>query len=114
VAEQRRALPPGGAVPETYRFEGEDGPVTFSDLFGDKLTLAVYSFMFGPKRQRPCPMCTSLLSAWDGEAQDVEQSIALAVVARSPVERLVVFKKERGWSTSSCFRMSAATTPAPM
>jgi predicted dithiol-disulfide oxidoreductase (DUF899 family) len=42
-------------------------------------------------------MCTSLLSAWDGEAQDVEQRIALAVVARSLIERLVALKKEHGW-----------------
>ena len=97
VAEQRRALPPGGAVLKDYRFEGERGPVGFADLFGDKETLAVYCYMFGPQRERPCPMCTSLLSAWDGEAPDIEQRIALAVVARSPIERLVAFKKERGW-----------------
>ena len=53
--------------------------------------------MFGPQRERPRPMCTSLLSAWDGEAKDVEQRVALAVVARSPVERLLAFKRERGW-----------------
>lgn len=35
--------------------------------------------------------------AWDGEALDVEQRVALAVVARSPIERLVAFKKKRGW-----------------
>ena len=97
VAEQRRALPPGGEVTKRYRFVGENGPVSFADLFGDKQTLAIYSYMFGPERERPCPMCTSLLSAWDGEARDVEQNIALAVVARSPIERLVAFKKERGW-----------------
>jgi predicted dithiol-disulfide oxidoreductase (DUF899 family) len=97
VAEQRRALPPGGEVTKDYRFEGERGPVGFADLFGDKQTLAVYSYMFGPQRERPCPMCTSLLSAWDGEARDVEQRIALAVVGRSPIERLVAYKKERGW-----------------
>ena len=97
VAEQRRALPPGGVVSRDYHFEGENGPVAFSQLFGDKQTLAVYSYMYGPKRERPCPMCTSLLSAWDGEAIDVEQRIALAVVARSPIERLAAFKKERGW-----------------
>jgi predicted dithiol-disulfide oxidoreductase (DUF899 family) len=53
--------------------------------------------MFGPERETPCPMCTSLLSAWDGEARDVEQNIALVVVARSPIERLVAFEKHRGW-----------------
>ena len=80
-----------------YRFQGERGPATFTDLFGDKQTLVVYNYMFGPQRERPCPMCTSLLSAWDGEARDVEQRVALAVIARSPIERLVAFKKERGW-----------------
>jgi len=47
VAEQRRALPPGGVVASQYRFEGENGPAVFSDLFGDKQTLAIYSYMTG-------------------------------------------------------------------
>lgn len=97
VAEMRRALPPGGEVKKQYRFQSERGPVSFADLFGDKQTLVVYSYMFGPARERPCPMCTSLLSAWDGEAQDIEQNVALAVVARSSIEKLAAFKKERGW-----------------
>jgi predicted dithiol-disulfide oxidoreductase (DUF899 family) len=100
VAELRRALPPGGLVTGDYRFRGEDGeggPLNFAGLFGDKDTLVVYSYMFGPQRERPCPMCTSLLGAWNGEARDIAQRVALAVVARSPIERLVAFKKERGW-----------------
>jgi len=97
VAEQRRALPPGGKVIKNYRFESERGPVGFADLFGDKQTLVVYSYMYGPQRKRPCPMCTSQMSAWDGEAPDIEQRVAFAMVARSPIERLVAFKKERGW-----------------
>ena len=96
VAEMRRALPPGGAVKD-YRFIGEDGPVSFEGLFGDKQTLVIYTYMYGPQRERPCPMCTSLLSAWDGEARDIMQRVALAVTARSPIERLVAFKTERGW-----------------
>ena len=97
VAEQRRALPPGGKVAKDYRFEGESGPASFADLFGDKQTLAIYSYMYGPKRERPCPMCASLLSAWNGEVLDLEQRIALVAVARSPIKRLVAFKQERGW-----------------
>lgn len=97
VAEQRRALPPGGALPRDYTLVGERGPVRFSALFGAHQTLAVYSAMFGPQRELPCPMCTSLLSAWDGEAADVEQRVALVVVARSPIERLLAFKQQRGW-----------------
>src|SRR3954470_9331224 len=97
VAEQRRALPPGGKVTKDYRFETERGPVTFADLFAGKQSLVIYTYMFGPQRERPCPMCTSLLSAWDGEVQDVEQRVAFAIVARAPVERLIAFKNERGW-----------------
>lgn len=96
VAELRRALP-DGEVTKSYAFEGVNGPVTFADLFGDKQTLVVYNYMFGPQRERPCPMCTSLLSAWDGEVPDIMQRVALAVVARSPVQRLLDFKRERGW-----------------
>ena len=42
-------------------------------------------------------MCTSLLSAWDGEVPDITQRVALAVIARSPIERLTAFKRGRGW-----------------
>jgi predicted dithiol-disulfide oxidoreductase (DUF899 family) len=73
VAEQRRALPPGGEVRGDYRFEGEEGPVDFAGLFRDKQTLGVYSFMFGPQRERPCPMCTALLGPLDGNAADLDQ-----------------------------------------
>jgi predicted dithiol-disulfide oxidoreductase (DUF899 family) len=98
VAEQRRALPPGGEIPKNYELSAEGGKtVTFADLFGDKQSLVVYSYMFGPQRERPCPMCTSLLDAWNGEARDIQQRVGLAVIARSPMEKLVAFKKERGW-----------------
>jgi predicted dithiol-disulfide oxidoreductase (DUF899 family) len=97
VAELRRALPPGGLVTGDYRFQSESGPLDFAGLFGDKDTLIVYSYMFGPQRERPCPMCTSLISAWNGEARDIGQRVAFAIVARSPIERLAAFKKERGW-----------------
>jgi len=97
VAEMRRALPPGGPVTKDYRFEGPDGPVSFAELFGDRQTLVVYSYMYGPQRERPCPMCTSMLSAWDGEVPDMLQNVAMAVVARSPMERLTAYKQERGW-----------------
>lgn len=103
VAVQRRALPPGGKVPQNYAFVGENGPVKFSDFFGDKQTLAVYSYMFGSRRAQPCPMCSSLMAAWDGEAPDVEQRMSLVMVARSPIERLLKAKNERGWRNLKIF-----------
>jgi predicted dithiol-disulfide oxidoreductase (DUF899 family) len=97
VAAQRRALPPGGEVIGDYRFAGEEGEVSFDGLFRDKPTLGVYSYMFGPQRETPCPMCTNLLNAWEGNALDVDQLISLAVVARSPIEKLLAWKKTHGW-----------------
>lgn len=89
VAAMRRALPPGASVEDRYRFQGEDGETTLAGLFGAKTTLLTYSYMFGPQRERPCPMCTNLLDSWDGVADDAEQKIALAVIARSPIDKLM-------------------------
>jgi predicted dithiol-disulfide oxidoreductase (DUF899 family) len=98
VAELRRALPPGGEVTRNHEFIGETGKATLPDLFGDKQTLVIYSYMFGPQREKPCPMCTSFMSTWEAKLPDVEQRIALVFVARSPIERLIEAKKARGWT----------------
>jgi predicted dithiol-disulfide oxidoreductase (DUF899 family) len=97
IAALRRALPPGGGIPEDYIFDGHDGAVRISQLFGDKDTLVIYSMMFGPQRERACPMCTAMLTSWEGTARNLRERVALAVIARSPIERLLEFKKERGW-----------------
>jgi predicted dithiol-disulfide oxidoreductase (DUF899 family) len=105
IAAQRATLPPGGAVTGDYRFEGEDGRQTdFAGLFAGKETLAAYSFMFGPHRARPCPMCTALLGPLDGNAADIGQKISLVVIARSPIEKLTAFKAERGWRSLRLYR----------
>jgi predicted dithiol-disulfide oxidoreductase (DUF899 family) len=57
VASQRRALPQGGEIPRDFEFVSERGPIRFSDLFGNKSTLMVYSMMYGPQRKTPCPKC---------------------------------------------------------
>jgi predicted dithiol-disulfide oxidoreductase (DUF899 family) len=97
VAALRRALPPGGEIPEDYVFESSNGVIRLSQLFGDKDTLVVYSMMFGPQRERACPMCTAMLTSWEGTTRNLRERVALAVTARSSIERLLDFKKERGW-----------------
>jgi predicted dithiol-disulfide oxidoreductase (DUF899 family) len=97
VAVQRRALPLGGAA-KHYEFLDEQGTtVTLADMFADHDTLVTYFWMFGPERDRPCPMCTSLLGSLDIPAVDLEQRVALAVIGRSPVARQIAFARERGW-----------------
>jgi predicted dithiol-disulfide oxidoreductase (DUF899 family) len=99
VASLRRGLPAGGEVPQDYHFVAEDGTdVTLRDLFGEHDTLVIYSYMFGPKREAPCPMCTSLMGGLDHKVADIRQRVAIAFTARSPIERLIDAKAARGWS----------------
>ncbi len=103
VAAQRRALPPGGEVPEDYLFEriagnGMPERVKMSTLFGRHQTLILYSFMYGPERDAPCPMCTHLLDSVNGGARHVGQRASLYVVAKSPIARLIAWARERGWA----------------
>jgi predicted dithiol-disulfide oxidoreductase (DUF899 family) len=103
VAAQRRALPPGGEVPQDYVFHGPNGRVLLSELFGDKDTLVTYNWMFGPQRERSCPMCAALLSAVDGEVKDILQRVAFAVFATSPIERMREHAKQLGWRSLPLF-----------
>jgi len=97
VAALRRALPPGGVVEGDYRFMTETGPVDINGLFGDKETLVIYTYMFGPQRERPCPMCTAVLGPFEANAEDIGQNVSLVAVARSPIEKLLAWKHDRGW-----------------
>src|SRR4029077_2976286 len=117
VAAHRRALPPGGAVPEDYRFEevaAPDGEVQFSELFAPgKDTLVVYSFMFPrwsgdtrpgpasgetarlPLAETPCPSCTSILDSLDVAARHLARPLNFVVVAKSDPARIGNFARER-------------------
>lgn len=97
VAALRRALPPGGEARD-YRFKNESGgTLGLADLFGRHDTLVSYFWMYGPQRERPCPMCTAFLGALDIPARDLAQRVAIAVLGRSPVARQLAFARERGW-----------------
>jgi predicted dithiol-disulfide oxidoreductase (DUF899 family) len=133
VAEARRALPPGGVVPEDYVFQGEgpDGAPTdvrLSELFAPgKDSLVIYNFMFpryrGEKRpgptagetarlpleEGPCPSCTALLDQLNGAAEHVCQQIDFAVVTKAPLPRVLDFAKERGWRHLRLFSSAANT-----
>jgi predicted dithiol-disulfide oxidoreductase (DUF899 family) len=104
VASLRRNLPPGGEVQSEYHFVAENGAdVTLADLFGNHDTLVVYSYMFAPQREAPCPMCTSLMGGFDHKIADIGQRVAIAFTARSPIDRLIDAKKSRGWTDLPVF-----------
>lgn len=97
VAALRRRLPSGGEVPEDYDFDGEQGRVKLSQLFERGDTLIAYSFMYGPKMEKACPSCTSIVDALDGTAPHVVQRANFVVIARSPLPRFLEHAHTRGW-----------------
>jgi predicted dithiol-disulfide oxidoreductase (DUF899 family) len=105
VAAQRRALPPGGTVSDGYRFIDENGgEVGLADMFGPHDTLITYHWMFGPKRVRPCPMCTSFLGGLAAATNDLTRKVAVAVIGGAPIERQIAFKLERGWGAMPLYQ----------
>ena len=99
VAAMRRDLPAGGEVPEDYAFHDTDGKLApMSTLFGGHDTLAIYSFMYGPEADNPCPMCASMIDGLAGQVQHISQNIALAVVTASSPDRTRSLRTSRGWA----------------
>jgi predicted dithiol-disulfide oxidoreductase (DUF899 family) len=121
VAAARRALPPGGLIPEDYIFQGgeADGTraeVRLSELFAPgKDSLVIYNFMFPrdprdtrpgphtgqtallPLAEGPCASCVALLDQLDGAAEHVAPLLNFAVVAKAAAPRVLAFAEERGW-----------------
>lgn len=103
VAKLRRKLPVGGEVPEDFVFEEAAEvvgmkKVRLSELFAPgKDTLILYNYMYSQAMENPCPMCTSIIDSLDGAAQHVSQRANLAIVAKSPLPRILTFARNRGW-----------------
>jgi predicted dithiol-disulfide oxidoreductase (DUF899 family) len=103
VAAKRRRLPPGGRLKEDYVLQwANDGKVgksvKFSELFGDQGTLLIYSMMFGPSWDKPCPNCTSLVDVFDRSWYHVSKDAAFVVIAKAQPERINAWARERQWS----------------
>jgi predicted dithiol-disulfide oxidoreductase (DUF899 family) len=133
VAAARRALPPGGAIPEDYVFQGSGvngtpAEVRLSELFAPgKDSLVIYNFMFprdpgdtrpGPQAgqtarlplaEGPCPSCVALLDQLDGAAEHVAPLLNFVVVAKAQPSRLLAFARERGWRSLRLLSSAANT-----
>jgi predicted dithiol-disulfide oxidoreductase (DUF899 family) len=114
VAERRRGLPRGGELKEDYVFQwANDGKigksVKFSELFVTKNTLLLYSWMFGPNWDHPCPSCTSLRDGFDRAWYSVSQDASFAAIAKASADRINAWAKRRGWSQIALLSGSALT-----
>jgi len=103
VAEQRRQLPLGGRIKEDYSFTWATDDklgkkVKVSELFGNKSTLLLYNFMYGPAWDNPCPSCTSLVDGFDRTAYQVTANAAFVAIAKAPANMINAWAKKRAWS----------------
>lgn len=71
--------------------------VRLSELFGDHPSILLYSFMYGPERDLPCPGCTHTLDGLDGSVLHADRRFPTYIVAKSPIARLEAWARKRGW-----------------
>jgi predicted dithiol-disulfide oxidoreductase (DUF899 family) len=102
VAKLRRELPTGGALKEDYVFQERlvagDAQVKFGELFEQgKDTLLLYSFMYAPNMDAPCPMCTAWLDAMNAQVQHITQRMSFVVAAKHSLDAIHAHADKRGW-----------------
>lgn len=96
AASARRALPMTPV--QDYTFDGVDGPVRLSELFGGRSQLIVQNFMFDPDWDAGCPSCSNLADSVPHLAHFGPYDIAFARISRAPTEKLAAYNERMGWS----------------
>ncbi|MFZ4507676.1 MAG: DUF899 family protein [Fimbriimonas sp.] len=90
LAELKRSLPP--LELEDFEFQGANGPVKLSELFGDSSDLVVINNM-----GRGCAYCTLWADGLNGCVPELRSRAGFALVSADPIEVLAPFAAERGW-----------------
>lgn len=103
VAVQRRKLAKGGKVKEDYVFDemvnGKVKQTKLSELFAkSKTSLIIYSMMFHPNDDKPCPMCNSIVDGLDGQSPHVNDRVNMVIIAKAPIAKLHKWAEQKGWS----------------
>jgi len=93
----RRAVERGLRLPMGERRESREQREILRAVW-DKNTLLLYSFMYGPNWDNPCPSCTSLVDGFDRSWYQVTQNAAFVAIAKAPADKINTWAKKRGWS----------------
>ena len=97
LATRRRELP-WVRVEKDYRFETEDGEKTLADLFDGSSQLLVYHFMFGPRYEAGCPVCSSIEDTLAPQVPHLKaRDTTLLLASRGPLEKLLAYRERMGW-----------------
>jgi len=85
-------------VEKTYIFMGADGEKKLIDLFQGRRQLIVHHFMFDPAWEKGCRSCTWHASSFGNLASLAATDTSMVTVSRAPIEKLVAYQREKGWS----------------
>lgn len=98
VTKMRQALP-WRKVDKEYEFEGPEGKIRLSELFGDHNQLIIYHFMFDPEWTEGCKSCSFLADHYNPLPVHLKhRDVKLVTVSRAPLTKLMAFQKRMGWS----------------
>jgi predicted dithiol-disulfide oxidoreductase (DUF899 family) len=98
LAAERRRLP-WVRLDKNYEFDGPDGRLSMTDLFGDKSQLIVYHFMMGPGWEEGCPICSFWADSFDGTSVHLaHRDAAFVAVSRAPFPEIEAYRRRMGWS----------------
>jgi predicted dithiol-disulfide oxidoreductase (DUF899 family) len=97
LARKRRALP-WVRVDGDYRFDTEDGAKSLAELFDGRSQLIVYHFMFGPKWNGGCPVCSSIADTLVPQVPHLRaRDTTLLLASRAPLDKLLAYRRRMGW-----------------
>src|SRR5437762_9077998 len=98
LARKRRELP-WVPVEKEYMFETVEGTKPLADLFDGRSQLLVYHFMFGPRYEAGCPVCSSGADSFNGAVPHLNaRDVTFLCISRAPLERLQAYKERMGWT----------------
>jgi len=104
VAALRRELPMSGSIKEDYIFEELDSSgnimeTRLSELFKPgKDTLIIYSFMFAPDAENPCPSCTSIMDGINGMVFHANARLNFVSISRASIQKFKNWGNSRRWN----------------
>jgi predicted dithiol-disulfide oxidoreductase (DUF899 family) len=98
LAEERRALP-WIRIEKPYVFDGPQGTVTLSELFGGRSQLMIKHFMMGPGAETQCVGCSFEVDHVEGILTHLNHhDVTYAAVARAPIAEIEAVRRRMGWS----------------
>ena len=98
VEEQRGELP-WVPVEKDYSFATETWPKPLPGLFEGRSQLLIYHLIFGEDWAVACPGCSSLADGLGGVVEHLnDRDVTLLCMSHAPLEKLVSYKRRRGWT----------------